>query len=317
MPIFIASGYDAIVCIAAIYMGSSIGTMFSTVNPFSVAIASNAAGISFKEGLVFRVVSLILAMAITLIYIYRYAKKVKKDPKNSIIYEDMDRIEEKFLKDYNPENVIPFNWRRMLILLVFLSAFPIMIWGVSTGRWWFPEMSGLFLAVAIIIMFLSGFSEKEAVNTFLEGAADLIGVVLIIGVARAINIVMDKGMISDTLLFYSSSIIQNMNAGVFAAVQMILFSLLGFFVPSSSGLATLSMPIMAPLADTVGISRAVVVTAYNWGQGWMAFITPTGLILATLEMVDVTYNKWLKFILPLMGIIGVFAIIMLVLETII
>lgn len=317
MPIFLASGYDAIVCIAAIYMGSSIGTMFSTTNPFSVVIASNAAGISFNEGLTFRIISLILAMVITLIYIYRYGKKVKENPKNSIIYEDMDRIEERFLKDYNPENVIPFNWRRILILLVFLAAFPIMIWGVSTGVWWFPEMSGLFLTVAIIIIFLSGLPEKEAVNTFLEGAADLIGVVLIIGVARAINIVMDKGMISDTLLFYSSSIIQNMNAGVFAAVQMILFSLLGFFVPSSSGLATLSMPIMAPLADTVGISRAVVVTAYNWGQGWMAFITPTGLILATLEMVDVTYNKWLKFILPLMGIIGVFAILMLVVETII
>lgn len=317
MPIFIASGYDAIVCIAAIYMGSSIGTMFSTTNPFSVVIASNAAGISFNEGLIFRMISLVLAMVITLIYIYYYGRKVKKDPKNSIIYEEMDKIEERFLKDYDPENVVPFNWRRILILLVFLAAFPIMIWGVSTGVWWFPEMSGLFLTVAIIIIFLSGLPEKEAVNTFLEGAADLIGVVLIIGVARAINIVMDKGMISDTLLFYSSSIIQNMNAGVFAAVQMILFSLLGFFVPSSSGLATLSMPIMAPLADTVGISRAVVVTAYNWGQGWMAFITPTGLILATLEMVDVTYNKWLKFILPLMGIIGVFAILMLVVETII
>ncbi len=140
---------------------------------------------------------------------------------------------------------------------------------------------------------------------------------MIIGVARAINIVMDNGMISDTLLFYTSSIVRNMNGGVFASVQMILFSILGFFVPSSSGLATLSMPIMAPLADTVGISRAVVVSAYNWGgQGWMAFITPTGLILATLEMVDVTYDKWLKFILPLMGITGVFSIIMLVIHTI-
>ena len=316
MPIFIASGYDAIVCIAAIYMGSSIGTMFSTTNPFSVVIASNAAGISFSEGLNFRIISLILAMIITLVYIYHYAKKVKQDPKNSLIYGDIDNIKEKFLKDYNPDNVVPFDWRRILILIVFLSAFPIMIWGVSSGTWWFPEMSGLFLAAAIIIIFLSGLSEKEAVNTFLDGAADLVGVVLIIGIARAINIVMDNGMISDTLLFYSSSIIKNMNAGVFAAVQMILFSFLGFFVPSSSGLATLSMPIMAPLADTVGISRAVVVSAYNWGQGWMAFITPTGLILATLEMVDVTYDKWLKFILPLMGIIGVFAIIMLVIQTI-
>ncbi|NMA86176.1 MAG: YfcC family protein, partial [Tissierellia bacterium] len=301
MPIFLASGYDAIVCIAAIYMGSSIGTMFSTVNPFSVVIASNAAGISFNEGLVFRTIALILAMIITLVYIYRYARSVQKDPKRSLIYDDMEKIEERFLKGYDPDNVIPFNWRRALILIVFLGAFPIMIWGVSSSDWWFPEMSALFLAVSIIIIFLSGLSEKEAVNTFLEGAADLIGVVLIIGVARAINIVMDNGMISDTLLFYTSSIVRNMNGGVFASVQMILFSILGFFVPSSSGLATLSMPIMAPLADTVGISRAVVVSAYNWGQGWMAFITPTGLILATLEMVDVTYDKWLKFILPLMG----------------
>lgn len=317
MPIFLASGYDAIVCIAAIYMGSSIGSMFSTVNPFSVVIASDAAGISFSEGLVFRAISLVLAMVITLIYIYRYAKRVQENPKNSLIYEDKERIEKRFLEHYDPENVAPFNWRRILMLLVFLGAFPILIWGVSTGIWWFPEMSGLFLAVAIIIIFLTGFSEKEAVNTFLEGAADLIGVVLIIGVARAINIVMDNGMISDTLLNYTSSVVGNMNRGIFAAVQMILFSFLGFFVPSSSGLATLSMPIMAPLADTVGISRAVVVTAYNWGQGWMSFITPTGLILATLEMVDVTYNKWLRFILPLMGVIGVFSIIMLILQTLV
>src|SRR5690606_36400522 len=142
--------------------------------------------------------------------------KVKKDPKNSLICEDMEKVEERFLKDYSPENVVSFNWRRILILVVFLSAFPVMIWGVSTGVWWFPEMSGLFLAVAITIAFLSGFYEKEAVNTFLNGAADLVGVVLIIGVARAINIVMDNGMISDTLLYYTSSIIENMNRGVFA-----------------------------------------------------------------------------------------------------
>ena len=314
MPVFLATGYDAIVAIAAIYMGSSVGTMFSTVNAFSVVIASDAAGISFNEGLTFRLISLILAMIITLAYIFFYAKKVKKDPTKSLVYEDKEKIEKRFLQNYHPEDVKPFNWRRILILLIFLGAFPIMIWGVTT-TWWFPEMSGLFLTVAFIIAFLSGLSEKDAVNTFLDGAADLIGVVLIIGVARAINIVMDNGMISDTLLFYSSSIIKNMSGGLFAVVQMILFSFLGFFVPSSSGLATLSMPIMAPLADTVGVSRDVVVTAYNWGQGWMSFITPTGLILATLEMVDVTYNKWLKFVLPLMGIIGVFAAIMLVIQS--
>lgn len=107
-----------------------------------------------------------------------------------------------------------------------------------------------------------------------------------------------------------------MNGVLFSTVQMILFSILGIFIPSSSGLATLSMPIVAPLADAVNIGRDVVVSAYNYGQGWMSFITPTGLILATLEMVDVSYDKWLKFILPLMAIIGVFAIIMLGIQTV-
>jgi len=317
MPIFLATGYDPIVCIAAIYMGSSIGSMFSTVNPFSVVIASNAAGISFNEGLTFRIIGLVLASIITIVYIYRYAKKIKKDPSTSLTYEDKAKIEDRFLKGYDPEKVVPFNWRRILILIIFLGAFPVMVWGVSVGGWWFTEMSALFLAVAIILMFLSGLTEKEAVNTFIAGAADLVGVALVIGVARAINIIMDNGMISDTLLFYTSSAVEGMSGGLFAAVQMLLFSILGFFIPSSSGLATLSMPIMAPLADTVGLSREIVVTAYNWGQGWMAFITPTGLILATLELVDVTYNKWLKFIMPLMIITGIFSVLMLVLRTII
>lgn len=317
MPIFLATGYDPIVCIAAIYMGSSIGSMFSTVNPFSVVIASNAAGISFNEGLTFRIIGLVLASIITIVYIYRYAKKIKKDPSTSLTYEDKAKIKDRFLKGYDPEKVVPFNWRRILILIIFLGAFPVMVWGVSVGGWWFTEMSALFLAVAIILMFLSGLTEKEAVNTFIAGAADLVGVALVIGVARAINIIMDNGMISDTLLFYTSSAVEGMSGGLFAAVQMLLFSILGFFIPSSSGLATLSMPIMAPLADTVGLSREIVVTAYNWGQGWMAFITPTGLILATLELVDVTYNKWLKFIMPLMIITGIFSVLMLVLRTII
>lgn len=315
LPIFLTAGYDAIVGIGAIYLGAAVGQMFSTVNPFSIVIASDAAGISFKEGLEFRIISLVLATIIFIVYMYRYSKKVKEDPKNSIIYNDKEKIEDRFLKDYDPNNVVDFTWQRVLTLIIFAGGFPVMVWGVASQEWWFGEMSGLFLAIALIIMFLSGLGEKKAVEVFIDGASDLVGVVLIIGVARGINIIMDNGMISDTLLYYASGIIENMSRGIFAVVQMIIFTVLGFFIPSSSGLATLSMPIMAPLADTVNVSRALVVTAYNWGHGLVQFITPTGLILATLEMVDVTYNKWLKFVLPLMGIIAAFSAIMLVLYT--
>ncbi|MDO5689790.1 MAG: YfcC family protein [Tissierellia bacterium] len=316
MPIFIASGFDAMVTIAAIYMGSCIGTMFSTTNAFSVVIASNAAGISFNSGLLIRLIALIVAQVITLVYIYRYAQKVKKDPSKSIVAEDMPRIEKRFLKDYDPNNVVPFDWRRVTMLVVFVAAFPVMIWGVSSQSWWFEEMSALFLAVGIFCIAISGLGEKEGVSKFLGGAADLVSVALIIGVARGINLIMDDGMISDTLLYNASNIISGMNGVLFSSVQMVLFSFLGIFIPSSSGLATLSMPIVAPLADAVNVGRDVVVSAYSFGQGWMSFITPTGLVLATLEMVDVSFDKWLKFILPLMGIIGVLAIVMLGIQTV-
>ena len=146
-------------------------------------------------------------------------------------------------------------------------------------------------------------------------AAELIGVALIVGLARAVNIIMDNGFISDTLLYYSSQLVANMSHTVFALFQFGIFSVLGFFIQSSSGLAVLSMPIMAPLADTAGVSREIIINAYNWGQGLMSFITPTGMILVFLEMAEVTFDKWLKFVLPLFGMIAAFSAAMLVINT--
>ncbi|EOU1828919.1 YfcC family protein [Clostridium perfringens] len=313
LPIFLASGYDAIVCIATIYMGSSIGTMFSTVNPFSSVIASTAAGISFKEGLDFRMIGLVLATLITIIYILRYAKKVKNDPSKSLVYDQKDEIDSKFLHESN--NDVPvFTWRLKLMLLIFAGSFVILVYGVSAKGWGFIQMTALFLVVGIILGFLSGLGEKKFVNTFIAGAADLVGVALVIGVARSINLILENGKISDTLLYVSSNGIQGMDKNIFIILMLVIFIILGFFIPSSSGLAVLSIPIMAPLADTVGLPRDVIVSAYQFGQGLISFITPTGLILATLAMVDVTYNKWLKFIMPLMGIIAAFAALLLLVQ---
>lgn len=317
MPIFLVSGFDAMTCIAAIYMGSTIGTMFSTVNPFSIVIASNAAGINFTSGLKFRIVALVIASAITLLYMYWYVQKVRKNPENSLVYADREAINKRFLGDYDKDSEVAFTVRRKLILTIFTLAFVVMIYGVARQGWWFEEMSALFLGVAIVIMFLSGLGEKEAVSTFVGGAAELVGVVLTIGLARSINIVLDNGFISDTLLNSSINLISGMSGKVFAVSQLGVFSFLGFFIPSSSGLAVLTMPIMAPLADSVGVSREVVINAYNWGQGLMSFITPTGLTLVTLEMAETTFDKWLKYILPLMAIIGVYAIVMLVISVMI
>ena len=303
MPLFLINNFDPLVPMATIFLGSAVGCMFSTVNPFSTIIASNAAGISFNEGLKFRFVALIVFSIISLLYINRYIKKVKKNSNNSLVIEEQEEIREKFLKDYSEENGVKFDWRKKIILFLFVFQFIIMIWGVSSLGWWFQEAAAMFFGVAIIIMFLSGLSEKDAVNSFISGASEVVGVTLIIGLARAINIIMENGMISDTLLFYSSNVVAEMGKGLFSIVMLLIFGFLGIFIPSTSGLAVLSMPILAPLADTVGLSRAVVVDAFTWGQGVILFITPTGLIFVVLQIVGIPYNKWLKFVMPLMLII--------------
>ncbi|WP_333888062.1 YfcC family protein [Clostridium sp.] len=315
VPVFMAAGYDAMVCIAALYMGSSIGTMFSTVNPFSSVIASNAAGTTFTQGLGIRTVGLIISTIITIVYIVRYGNKIKKDPTKSLIYDQKDEIEERFFKDHENKKVPEFTTRRKLMIIIFTLAFVVMIWGVSTQEWWFTEMTALFLVVGIGLGVISGLGEKQFVDRFVSGAADLVGVALVIGVARSINLIMESGLISDTILHSATNMVQGMNSKAFILVMLLVFIVLGFFIPSSSGLAVLSMPIMAPLADAVGLPRDVIVSAYQFGQGLISFITPTGLILATLAMVDVTYDKWLKFIMPLMGYIAVFAAIMLLIQT--
>ncbi len=311
VPIFIAAGYDALVAIATIYLGSCIGTMASTVNPFSTVIASNTAGIDFTQGMILRVVMLIVGLIICIVYTIRYGEKVKKDPSSSYIYSQKEELERQFLSNNKDEDAPKFNLSRKMILIIFAAAFVVMVYGVKELGWWFEEMTALFIVVTFIMIFFAKLSEKEFVSEFMNGAADLLGVAIIIGLARGVTIIMENGMISDTILNSLSSSVARMNGVVFSTFIFFVYIVLGFFISSSSGLAVLSMPIMAPLADVVGISRDVIVSAYQFGQGIMSFITPTGLILASLAMVNVTYDKWLKFVLPLVIIIGILAIVML------
>lgn len=306
IPVFLAARYDAMVALASIYIGSSIGTMASTVNPFSTIIASDAAGINWTDGINGRFFMLFLGTAICIWYIIRYAERIKKDPTKSLIYSQKEEIEELFLHD-TKNNAPKFTPKILLILITFISCFIIMIAGVSILDWWFLEMTTVFLVGAILIGFIFKINEGKFVDVFMQGANDLLSVAFIIGLARGITIIMDDGLISDTLLYYSYNLTEGMNKGVFINSMMYLFAGLSFFVPSSSGMAVLTMPIMAPLADGVGIGRELIVNAYQYGMGLFAFISPTGLILASLTMVKVGYDKWIKFVMPLVVILAIIA----------
>lgn len=321
VPIFIAMGYDSIVCVGAIFLSSSIGTTFSTINPFSVVIASNAAGTSFTEGLAWRVIGCIVGAIFIASYLYWYSKKVKENPEFSYSYDDHEEFNKMWSVASNGGES-KFTISKKIILILFVITFPIMVWGVMTQGWWFPTMAASFLSFAIVIMFLTangknGIGEKGVVDAFVNGASSLVGVSMIIGLARGINIVLTEGLISDTILQSSSALVSHMNGSSFIIVMLLIFFMLGFIVPSSSGLAVLAMPIMAPLADTVNIPRSVVVSAYQFGQYAMLFLAPTGLVMATLQMLNMKYSHWLRFVWPVVLFVLIFGGGLLVTQVII
>ena len=309
IPVFLAAKYDALVGVACIFIGSSIGTMCSTINPFSSIIASDAAGINWTTGLTGRAIMLLLSLIICIIYIMRYAKRVKNDASKSIIYDQKEEIEALF--GNKKAQTIQFTTRLRLALFVFATCFIVMIIGVSMLDWWFIEMTATFLVGAILIGVITQIKESVFVDTFVKGASDLLGVALIIGIARGVTVIMSDGLISDTMLYYASDLTTGMHKGVFASAMTAIYGGLSFFIPSSSGMAVLTMPIMAPLADTVGVGREIIVNAYQYGMGLFYFINPTGLILASLAIVKVGFNKWLKFIMPLMIIMTLFTLLVM------
>lgn len=308
IPVFLSARYDAMVGLASIFLGSAIGTMFSTVNPFSVIIASDAAGINWTSGIYGRLIMLVLALIITLVYIIRYAERVRKNPETSILKDQNASIAKSFGMD-TLDTSIQLDTRLRIILLVFTLSFVVMIYGVSSLDWWLVEMTTTFLIGAILIGFIARIKEEDFLSSFMQGASELLGVAFIIGIARGVSVLMDDGLISDTMLYYASSLTEGMNKGVFINVLLFIYSGLSFFIPSSSGMAVLTMPIMSPLAETVGIGREHIVNAYQYGPGLFFFINPTGLILASLAMIKVGYEKWLKFVLPLVIILAVFTMI--------
>lgn len=310
IPVFLAAKYDAMVGLACIFLGSGIGTMCSTINPFSTIIASDAAGINWTTGLNNRLIMLIVCLTITILYILRYAKRVKADPTKSIIYDQKEALEKVF--GINTMNTTTqFTNRLRLIIVVFSLCFIVMIYGVSFLDWWFVEMTSTFLVGAILIGIIGKIKESVFVEVFAKGAADLLSVAFIVGIARGVTILMEDGLISDTILYHASTITEGMNKGVFTNAMLFIYGGLSFFMPSSSGMAVLTMPILSPLADTVNIGREIIVNTYQYGMGLFYLINPTSLILAALAIVKIGFNKWVQFIMPLLLLLLITTMILL------
>jgi uncharacterized ion transporter superfamily protein YfcC len=311
VPVFLAARYDALVCVTSIYMGSTIGCMFSTVNPFSAVIASNAAGIDFTSGIYWRLGGLVIGLILVILYILRYASKIKADPTKSLIYDERHKIEAAFQQKHEAE---PLKPRYSIALIIFLACFAVMIYGVINLEWWFGEMTAVFLVGGFILGFILRLPEKVFFEEFINGASALVGVGLIIGFSRSVNIMLENGKIQDTILQGLIGSVGQMNPFIFLIVLLFIYLILGFFINSSSALAVLTIPIMAPLADAIGLPRELVISAYVYGLGIITAISPCSLALITCEMVKVPYVKYVRFLMPLVGILTVLGIVMLLLQ---
>jgi uncharacterized ion transporter superfamily protein YfcC len=249
---------------------------------------------------------------------------VRREPQRSLVFDLRDEHQRQFATSTDDAEGPVITGQQKVVLALFAGAFVVMVYGVipwedlgiglPTLWWWFPEMTASFLLFAVLIGVVGRMKEGELTSTFVDGARDLLGVALIIGIARGITVIMNNGQITDTVLHWAEEALGDVGAGAFAIVMYLLFLPLSFLIPSSSGLATVAMPIMAPLADFAGADRSLVVTAYQSASGLLNLVTPTSaVVMGGLAIARVPYGRYLKFVWPLLLALGILTIIVLAL----
>lgn len=312
IPLFLAAGYDLLVPVAVVFGGTSVGGIAAFSNPFSTIVASNAAGINWMDGLYERLILFAIATAFMAWYIVRYAAKVKKDPTQSLVYKIDGIIHPPFEVPAVDPNANPvLGIKTIGLLSIYVLAFIGMIGGIVFLDWWTLEMSALFLGAAILVGLITRMDEKRFIGEFIKGTESMLSVAFIVGVARGVTIVLNDGYISDSILFYASGVVQHLSPAVFVLLLLVFYLLFALFISSTSGMAALTMPIIGALAIIINIPGREIVNTYLYGMNIMFFISPTGMVLPSLTLVNVSYKTWMKFILPAITVLFIMCAISL------
>ena len=323
ITVMVAAGYDSLTGAALLILGCGIGVLGSTINPFATGIASGFAGTTIDQGLIGRLVILVAGTAIGIWWVMRYASRVKADPERSMLGGDRATIDAHFRNPQNEDGPAVMTGRQKVVLGLFFLAFVVMIVGVvpwsdlgvtrvPTKWWWFPEMTASFLLFSILIGIAGREGETRFVDSFVNGARDLLGVALIIGIARGVTVIMTNGQITDTVLNAAEQAVAGLGGVAFINLMFGMFIPLSFLIPSSSGLATVAMPIMAPLASFASVPAELVVTAFQTGNGLVNLVTPTSaVVMGGLAIAKVGYGTWLKFVWPVLLLLGILSILVM------
>lgn len=307
VPIAIALGFDVITGVAIVILGASIGFTSGIMNPYNVGVAQGISELPLFSGIEFRIVLFIVMYLVSVWYIYRYAMKVKADPSYGYFGSTGSQQQKQMDKDFK------MNTSQKLVIASLVICYAVNVYGVIKLEWYFTEIAGLFLLLGIVAGILGKLPSNKMVDSFMNGAASIMTGALVVGLARAIVVVLNQGHIMDTLLSYAVDAINHFPPALTASGMYLLQSVISYVVPSGSGQAALTMPIMAPLSDLVGVSRQTAVLAFQMGDGISNMFTPTsGALMAVLALAGIPYMKWVKWFTPLLLIhygIGLAAVI--------
>ncbi len=333
-----AAGFDPLVGAAIVLLGAGVGCLGSTVNPFAVGACIDSLtsiGIEVNQAIIIPlgIVLWLASLVVAILFVMSYARKVKANKGSTIL--SLQEMEEAKAA-YGEKEIAAdakLSGTQMACLIIFAAAFVVMVigfipWGsfgvtvfegwsafftgLPLGEWYFQEATTWFLFLAILIGIVGKLSESEIVNTFLSGAGDMMSVVMVIAVARGVSVLMGDTGLRDYILASAANALQGMPAIVFAPLSYLLYIVLSFLIPSSSGMASASMPIMGPLAQQLGFSPEVMVQICCGGNGLVNLFTPTsGAIMGGLALARVQYSTWLKFAWKAILVIGVISIVIL------
>ena len=300
IPIFvgiaIAMGYDALVGLGIVALGVGLGYSGAVMNPFTVGMAQDIAGLPQMSGIGFRIICHVVMIIVASILLIRYALKVQADPTKSYVYgDDFSHME------MDPQDIEhhSFGIREKAVLAVLALGVVVIVWGVKTKGWYFEDLSAVFLLMGIISSFIMGWGPDTIAQKMAASFTDIAVACMIIGFSRGILVVLQSGHIIDTIVYGISIPLGKFPAWIASELMLVVQTLLNFLIPSGSGQAVTSMPIMAPLADLIGVSRQVSVLAFQFGDGLSNIIWPTAMAPIMCGIAGIKIEKWWKLIVPI------------------
>lgn len=297
VPIMLNMGFDSMTAFLICFVGPSIGYMASTINPFNVLIAQGVLGIQGNPQLWFRAITWVIMTALAIVWVMLYARRVKRDPRSSVCYEQdvQKRRDLSISPDSADSDAIPFTARQKGVLVVFIGGMLVIVWGLITQGWYMDEISGIFLVMGLLGGIIAGMDEAEMAQEFVNGVKDFSYAAIVVGFARAILVLAENGRVIDTILNALVTLLGGVPSVVYVIIMFAVLMVLAFVVPSSSGLAALTMPILGPLTELMGMNPEAAVTALTFASKVTTMVNPLSAItVAGLAICGLNLGQWFK-----------------------